>query len=65
MNVEITFPVWSGLKQQTAVIEFDDADFQDEIAEAVGDNVGWDAEEARQRKLAEILTDDVSVSIIR
>ena len=64
MKVEITFPVWDGLRQQTAVIEFDDADYQDEIAKAIGDKVGWDAEEARQCKLAEILADDMSVSII-
>lgn len=64
MKVEITFPVWDGLRQQTAVIEFDDADFQDEIAKAVGDKVGWEAEQERQWAIEEILKDDMSVSII-
>lgn len=64
MKVEITFSVWNGLKQQTAVIEFDDEDYVEEIAEAVGDKLGWDAEEAVQWKLKEILADGMSVSII-
>jgi hypothetical protein len=65
MKVEITFPVWHGLKQQTAVIEFDEAAHRQEIAEAVGDKAGWEAERERQLAIAEILKAGMSVTVIR